>query len=48
MKSALKFLKSCAALATALVLLPVLTFAQHYKQTNLVTNPGSGATAAFT
>jgi uncharacterized protein (TIGR03118 family) len=48
MKAARGFLKSCVALVSALALLPVLTFAQHYKQTNLVTDPNSGATATFT
>src|ERR1700730_284092 len=46
MKAARGFLKACVALVSALALLPVLTFAQHYKQTNLVTDLNSGA--AFT
>jgi uncharacterized protein (TIGR03118 family) len=48
MKAAFGFLKSCIALVFVLVLVPALTFAQHYKQTNLVTDPNSGATATFT
>src|ERR1700688_1919833 len=48
MKTAFGFLKSFIALVSVLVLVPALTFAQHYKQTNLVTDPNSGATATFT
>src|SRR6202521_1265585 len=48
MKAARGFLKGCEALVSAFALLPVLTFAQHYKQTNLVTDPNSGASATFT
>jgi len=48
MKGALGFLKSCIGLVSVLVLVPAPTFAQHYKQTNLVTDPNSGATATFT
>src|ERR1700674_519520 len=48
MKAARGFLKGCEALVSAFALLPVLTFAQHYKQTNLVTDPNSGAQATFT
>src|ERR1700694_6143175 len=44
MKAALAFPKACAALLSALMLVPALTFAQHYKQTNLVTDLSSGAT----
>jgi uncharacterized protein (TIGR03118 family) len=53
MKAA-KFLKSRVALVSALAMLPVLTFAQapketnHYVQTNLVTDPNSGISAAHT
>src|SRR3984957_10441458 len=54
MKSGSKLLKSCVALVSALAMLPVLTFAQasketnHYVQTNLVTDPSSGISAAHT
>jgi uncharacterized protein (TIGR03118 family) len=48
MKGASGFLKSCIGLVSVLVLVPAPTFAQHYKQTNLVTDPNSGATATFT
>jgi uncharacterized protein (TIGR03118 family) len=54
MKAGSKLLKSCAALVSALAMLPVLTFAQapketnHYVQTNLVTDPKSGFTAGNT
>jgi uncharacterized protein (TIGR03118 family) len=54
MKVASKFLNSRVALVSALALLPILTFAQdhnavnHYKQTNLVTDPNSGFSATFT
>jgi len=44
MKAAPAFLKSCVLLLFSLALLPALTFAQHYKQTNLVTDLASGAT----
>jgi len=47
MKTAFRFLKLCAALISGIGLLPLSTFAQHYKQTNLVTDPNSGFTAAF-
>jgi len=54
MKVASKLLNSCVALVSALVLLPILTFAQdhnainHYIQTNLVTDPNSGFNAPNT
>ncbi len=54
MKSGSKLLKSCVVLLSALATLPVLTFAQapketnHYVQTNLVTDPNSGISAAHT
>ena len=53
MKAAFRFLK-LGARVSALVMAPVLTFAQnhnvinHYVQTNLVTDPNSGFSAAFT
>ena len=53
MKAAFRFLK-LGARVSALVMVPVLTFAQnhnvinHYVQTNLVTDPNSGFSAAFT
>ena len=53
MKAA-KLLKSRVALVSALAMLPVLTLAQapketnHYVQTNLVTDPNSGISAAHT
>jgi uncharacterized protein (TIGR03118 family) len=53
MKAAFRFLK-LGARVSALVVVPVLTFAQnhnvinHYVQTNLVTDPNSGFSAAFT
>jgi uncharacterized protein (TIGR03118 family) len=47
MKTAFKFLKLCATVVFAFPMLPVLTFAQRYQQTNLVTDPNSGFTATF-
>jgi uncharacterized protein (TIGR03118 family) len=44
MKAAPAYLKSCLLLLFSLLFLPALTFAQHYKQTNLVTDLASGAT----
>jgi len=43
MKVAVGFLKSSTVLVAALVLVPAATFAQHYKQINLVTDLNSGA-----
>jgi len=54
MKSGSKLLKACVPLVSALAMLPALTFAQasketnHYVQTNLVTDPNSGISAAHT
>ena len=54
MKAASRFLKLGAAFVSALVMVPVLTFAQnhnvinHYVQTNFVTDPNSGFSATFT
>jgi uncharacterized protein (TIGR03118 family) len=54
MKAGSKLLKSCVVLVSLLATLPVLTFAQapketnHYVQTNLVTDPNSGISAAHT
>ena len=44
MKSALGFSKSRIAVIAALALVPAASFAQHYKQTNLVTDLNAGAT----
>jgi uncharacterized protein (TIGR03118 family) len=44
MKMAQGSLKSRLAVIGAVLLLPTLSFAQHYKQTNLVTDLSSGAT----
>src|SRR5216683_6594740 len=38
MKCGIRFLKSFSFLSFVLLMLPVLTFAQRYKQTNLVSN----------
>ncbi|PYU23364.1 MAG: TIGR03118 family protein [Acidobacteria bacterium] len=43
MKAAVELLKSSIVLVAALALVPAVTFAQHYKQTNLVTDLKSGA-----
>src|SRR5207249_6233039 len=44
MKRAIKFLRSSLILGLAVLLLPVLAFAQHYKQTNLVSDLASIST----
>src|ERR1700730_1559869 len=43
MKLASTFMKVCLVLGVAVCLLPSLTLAQHYTQTNLVSNKGSAA-----
>jgi uncharacterized protein (TIGR03118 family) len=43
MKFAARSLNSCAVLVSALFLLPALTFAQHYTQTNLVSDQSGAA-----
>src|SRR5207249_12065571 len=44
MKRAIKFLRSSLILGLAVLLLPVLAFAQHYNQTNLLSDLASIST----